>query len=160
MVFFTPLQHRPDNFFHRVLVYTLYHKKNWIKKNIPAWRSIRSKSTPMTKNLTKLDRKMCEIYFLENPMKISENHFFFWFFDVFFSKNQNFWFFEIFIEFSRKYFSQNVRSSFVNFLVIGVDFDRIDLRAGMFFLIQFFLWYKVYTSTLWKKLSGRCCEGF
>ena len=86
---YKPLQHRPDNFFHRVLVYTLYHKKNWIKKNIPAWRSIHSKATPMAKNLTKLWRKISEKYFLENSMKISKNQKF-WFFDFFSKISSNF----------------------------------------------------------------------
>ena len=54
---YKPLQHRPDNFFHRVLVLTLKHKKSWIKKIIPPWRSIHSNAPALVKTWKKLFQK-------------------------------------------------------------------------------------------------------
>ena len=39
----------PKHFFHRQLACILMHKENWIKKIIPAWRSIHPKAATSAK---------------------------------------------------------------------------------------------------------------
>ena len=57
----------------------------------------------------------------------------------------------------RKMFGQ-----FVSFLKYVTAFEWIVLQGEMIFLLQVFLCYKVWTSSLWKKLSGhhRCNKQF
>ena len=48
----------------------------------------------------------------------------------------------------------DILQEFCPILNIVAAFERIDLQAGVIFLLQVFLCYKVWTSSLWKKLSG------
>ena len=59
----------------------------------------------------------------------------------------------MFIEFSKKCFSKFVRSNFPPFCKGVAVFEGIDLQVGMIFLIQVFLCFEIYTSSLRKKLS-------
>ena len=54
--------------------------------------------------------------------------------------------------------SGNFRQSFAHFLTNVAAFGWIVLQGGMIFLIQDFLCFEVYTSTLWKKLFGDQCD--
>ena len=59
-----------DNFFHRLLVYTLQHKKNWSKNILPAWRTIHSNAATDHAKWGKFDQNNPEKYFLR---KFNEN---------------------------------------------------------------------------------------
>ena len=131
---------RPRQFFPKSTSIDLEAQKNLEqKKSFHLGDQFTQTRRPTLKNGANSTENFSKKYFLEKSMKIL--------------KNQKFWFFEIFIEFSKKVFSKIFRSNFPHFAWSVAVFEWIDLQAGMIFLLQVFLYFEIYTSSLRKKLS-------
>ena len=126
-------------------------KKNWSKNIIPAWRTIHSNAATDHAKWGKFDKKIPKNIFFENSMNISKNQKF-WFLRKNISKIENFNFSKFSLNFRRKYF-WDFFVEFPPFCMVG---RRVWVNCSPSWNDIFapgFLCYKVWTSTLWKKLS-------